>query len=242
MSDSNMPNLTPNSIHLQQDEDILLTIAQEELELAEIINEQGELIQQAVGTLPGGTPASTISDLLVVNTGVQQTIDEVTDTEVLLLCDLDVALGVDLPANSAIITNLADIVVAENGLISLDTNRIINGTDISHTPGSTDVILAANRTYRIIYSANGIPTLGTTAEVCTALLLDNIEIPHSQDCSILVAGDAGVAAAVTIRTGAVAQTLQIVNQTVGGATFTALAPELSNVCLRIVEIDVCQGY
>lgn len=235
-----IPNLTPNNAPgIQQDDDVLLAIALEEIELAEILNTQGETVQQAIGTLPGGTPVTTISGLLAVNTSVQQTVDEVADTETLLLCDLDVALDLPLPPNSAIISNLADTLVPENGLIPLDTNRVINGTDITHVPGSTDVILAAGQTYRITYSANAIPTLATTTQVCAALLLDGVQIATSQNCSILVSGDAAVAATVTITTGAVSQTLQIVNLTVGGATFTALAPNLSNVCLQIIEVTSC---
>lgn len=236
MKDNQFPNITSDQ-YVPQDDDMLITIAKEELDLAEILNIQGEVIQQAVGTFPGGTRATSISQLLEVNTTVEEIIDEAANAETLLLCDMEAIIGITFPSNSAIIVNVATIVVNENNLIPLDTNRVINGTDISHSAGSTDVSLAANHIYEIIYSANAIPILPTTTEICTALLLDGIEIFNSNDCSILVQDSGSVSAQVTITTGTNIQILQIINQTIGGATFTALAPNLSNVCLRIVEID-----
>ncbi|MCG7409196.1 hypothetical protein MH117_17400 [Paenibacillus sp. ACRRX] len=67
MSQANLPNITP-SITITRDDAlnlILSSIAIEELGLGHIINAEAEKIQYAIGTLPGLTVPTTISDLLV---------------------------------------------------------------------------------------------------------------------------------------------------------------------------------
>lgn len=81
MSQSNIPNITP-IISVTRDDAInllLSSIALEELGLSHIINAEGEKIQFALGTLPGVTsPPATISDILLVNQSVRNTIQDLT--------------------------------------------------------------------------------------------------------------------------------------------------------------------
>ncbi|WP_309296670.1 hypothetical protein [Paenibacillus sp. L3-i20] len=58
---------------------LLSSIAMEELGLSHILNAEGEKIQYILGTLPGvSSPISTISDVLLINSSVRDTIREVT--------------------------------------------------------------------------------------------------------------------------------------------------------------------
>ncbi|GAV13094.1 exosporium glycoprotein BclB-related protein [Paenibacillus sp. NAIST15-1] len=96
MSQSNIPNITP-IISVTRDDAInllLSSIALEELGLSHIINAEGEKIQFALGTLPGVTsPPATISDILLVNQSVRDTIQDLTKKEFLLQNKLDSILS-----------------------------------------------------------------------------------------------------------------------------------------------------
>ncbi|EPY11030.1 MULTISPECIES: exosporium glycoprotein BclB-related protein [Paenibacillus] len=96
MSQSNIPNITP-IISVTRDDAInllLSSIALEELGLSHIINAEGEKIQFALGTLPGVTsPPATISDILLVNQSVRNTIQDLTKKEFLLQNKLDSILS-----------------------------------------------------------------------------------------------------------------------------------------------------
>ncbi|PFB39908.1 hypothetical protein CN404_30630, partial [Bacillus thuringiensis] len=87
MSQSNIPNITPN-ITLTRDDALnllLSSIAFEELGLAHIINAEGEKIQFALGTLPGVTgPGASLQDVLRVNSSVQDTLEMAMKKELLL--------------------------------------------------------------------------------------------------------------------------------------------------------------
>ncbi|MBJ8026088.1 hypothetical protein, partial [Bacillus cereus] len=87
MSQSNIPNITPN-ITLTRDDALnllLSSIAFEELGLAHIINAEGEKIQFALGTLPGVTgPGASLQDVLSVNSSVQDTLEMAMKKELLL--------------------------------------------------------------------------------------------------------------------------------------------------------------
>ncbi|MDI6680117.1 collagen-like protein, partial [Bacillus wiedmannii] len=57
-------------------------------------------------------------------------------------------------ANNARITNPAIVQVAAGGAVPLSTNNLINGTAITHVPGSPFIILDPNQTYFISYEAS----------------------------------------------------------------------------------------
>lgn len=54
-------------------------------------------------------------------------------------------------ANNARITNPAIVTVADGAAVPLTINNLINGTAITHVPGSTDIVLAPNQTYFATY-------------------------------------------------------------------------------------------
>ncbi|WP_429842553.1 hypothetical protein [Brevibacillus sp. FIR094] len=92
MSQASIPNITPViSITLGQTTSLLLaSIALEELALAHILNAEAEKLQFVLGTLdPGLEPAATLSDILLVNASVRQTIQDVIKKEMLLQFKLE---------------------------------------------------------------------------------------------------------------------------------------------------------
>ncbi|SDZ10970.1 hypothetical protein [Thermoactinomyces sp. DSM 45892] len=88
MSYPNIPNISPN-INLTRDDAInllLSSIALEELGLSHIINAEGEKLQYVLGTLPGISSAlnPTLTDLLVINQSVKDTINVIAKKEWIL--------------------------------------------------------------------------------------------------------------------------------------------------------------
>ncbi|MED1915376.1 hypothetical protein P4V64_08690 [Bacillus thuringiensis] len=100
MSQANIPNITP-TITVTRDDAInllLTSIAIEELSLGHIIYAEAEKLQYAIGTLPGLTVPASVSDLLLVNASVRQTLQDVAKKDMLLQSKLDNILSV--PSNS----------------------------------------------------------------------------------------------------------------------------------------------
>jgi hypothetical protein len=64
---------------------------------------------------------------------------------------------------------VADVTVTSFGSIPFDNNGVISGTDISHTAGSTDINLAADRAYHVVYSFVGDDTRGNRVSVILKL-------------------------------------------------------------------------
>jgi hypothetical protein len=98
VSQANIPNITPvisvtttDAINL-----LLISIALEEIGLAHILNAEGEKIQFVLGTLSGVTPPPTpsISDVLLVNASVRDTIRELVKKEFILQSKLDSILTI----------------------------------------------------------------------------------------------------------------------------------------------------
>ncbi|PEA85701.1 hypothetical protein CON71_34270 [Bacillus thuringiensis] len=58
-------------------------------------------------------------------------------------------------------TNSGTVTVNNNAAVPLTTNVVINGTAITHVPGSTDIMLAPNQTYWIFYEASSGVGTGT---------------------------------------------------------------------------------
>lgn len=72
---------------------ILSSIAMEELGLAHILNAEGEKIQYVLGTLPGVTgPNATIQDLLCMNKSIQNTLQAIAGNQLFLLQKMQNAL------------------------------------------------------------------------------------------------------------------------------------------------------
>jgi hypothetical protein len=66
-----------------------------------------------------------------------------------------------------------------NELIPLDVNNALNGTAITHTPGSNVIGLAPNQTYSIEYSFVGDPPQGGNV-AAAGLLLNGALIPGTR--------------------------------------------------------------
>ncbi|WP_188066490.1 hypothetical protein [Brevibacillus brevis] len=104
MFQANIPNITP-TITVTRDDAInllLTSIAIEELSLGHIIHAEAEKMQYAIGTLPGLTVPASVSDLLLVNASVRQTLQDVAKKEMLLQSKLDNILSVSSSSTGAI--------------------------------------------------------------------------------------------------------------------------------------------
>lgn len=99
LSQANIPNITP-LITLSRDEVVTLllsSIALEELGLSHILNAEGEKLQHVLGTLPGVTsPPATVSDLLVINESIQDTVSAVAMKELVTQSKLDSILSANI--------------------------------------------------------------------------------------------------------------------------------------------------
>ena len=72
---------------------ILSSIAMEELGLSHIINAEGEKLQYVLGTLPDtSVPDATIDDILKVNASVEKMLQTVTQIQIVLLNKMSDAL------------------------------------------------------------------------------------------------------------------------------------------------------
>ncbi|MCU5431309.1 collagen-like protein [Bacillus cereus group sp. MYBK163-2] len=86
MSQANIPNITP-TVTLSRTESldlIIASIALEELALAHILNAEAEKIQYVLGTLPGLSPAATVSNILAVNESVNCVLQTATQKQMYL--------------------------------------------------------------------------------------------------------------------------------------------------------------
>lgn len=73
---------------------ILSSIAMEELGLSHVINAEGEKLQYVLGTLPGTTgPAATIEDLLKTNESIQNLLQNASYNQLLLKSKMQQALS-----------------------------------------------------------------------------------------------------------------------------------------------------
>ena len=174
MSQSNIPNITP-IISVTRDDAInllLSSIALEELGLSHIINAEGEKIQFALGTLPGVTsPPATISDILLVNQSVRNTIQDLTKKEFLLQNKLDSILSTPISVGptgptgptgpSTGVTGTTGATGATGAAGVTGATGAIGATGATGATGVTGVT-GAPGTGAIIPFASGVPVLLTT--------------------------------------------------------------------------------
>lgn len=87
----------PNNLNITRDEavnQILSSIAMEELGLSHIINAEGEKLQYVLGTLPGITgPTATIEDILNTNESIQTLLENASYNQLLLRSKMQRALS-----------------------------------------------------------------------------------------------------------------------------------------------------
>lgn len=172
---------------------ILSSIAMEELGLSHIINAEGEKIQYALGTLPGVTgPGATIEDVLSVNTSVQNTLQAAATNQMFLNQKMSNALnssvlqgpmgpqGVTGPAGNMILTifdaaNTGNYTAGEVIWFNNDV-YVVNVDNPTGLPGtSTDYTMLSNP--RIIpyeeISLNSMPTNVANPAASTISLTTN---------------------------------------------------------------------
>lgn len=92
MSQPNFPTIDPPLTRDGSVNEIIASIAAEELSLSHILNAEGEKLQYVLGTLPGLSGGTGVQDVLDVNRSVQQTLDEITQQQLLLGAKLSAAL------------------------------------------------------------------------------------------------------------------------------------------------------
>ena len=102
MSMPTFPVIEPSLTRDDAVNQILSSIAMEELGLSHILNAEGEKIQHVLGTLEGQTPSgATVQDLLAIDESVRATIDSVRQTQATLREKMESALAAVLPTDTA---------------------------------------------------------------------------------------------------------------------------------------------
>lgn len=92
MSQPKFPIIDPPLTRDGSVNEIIASIAAEELSLSHILNAEGEKLQFVLGTLPGLSGGADVQDVLDVNKSVQQTLDEIAQQQLLLGTKLSAAL------------------------------------------------------------------------------------------------------------------------------------------------------
>jgi len=92
------PEFSTNNPHVTREaviNQILTSIAMEELGLSHIINAEGEKLQYALGTLEGASPAepATIEELLELNKSIRDTLDSTMQNQMFLKAKMQSALA-----------------------------------------------------------------------------------------------------------------------------------------------------
>ena len=92
MSLPTFPHIDPPLTREGSLNEIISSIAAEELSLSHILNAEGEKLQYVLGTLPGLDEASTLEEVMQVNQSVQDTLSNVMEQQMLLTGKLSAAM------------------------------------------------------------------------------------------------------------------------------------------------------
>ena len=92
MSMPSFPNVDPPIQREDAVNQILSSIAMEELGLSHILNAEGEKLQYVLGTLPGLEEAAAFEEVMNVNRSVQDTLSDVMEQQALLTAKLSAAM------------------------------------------------------------------------------------------------------------------------------------------------------
>lgn len=94
MSQPTFPSISPNITREDAVNQIISSIAYEELGLSHIINTEGEKLQYIIGTIPGATgPAATVDEVLAANDSVKSTLDAISQNQLLYKSKLQTVLA-----------------------------------------------------------------------------------------------------------------------------------------------------
>ncbi|PGO74525.1 hypothetical protein CN980_16230, partial [Bacillus cereus] len=132
--------------------------------------------------------------------------------------------------NHATIVQENNVSVANNTAIPLATNAVMNGIDIIHSPGSTDITLSSNHTYYVYYSVAG---LGLIAQsFATQLFLNGVGVAGSTSTStsgVSIGQQLTNTQATIINTGITPSILQLRNISGGSRN-------VAHVTVTIIEL------
>ena len=92
MSLPTFPQINPPLTREGSLNEIISSIAAEELSLSHILNAEGEKLQYVLGTLPGLGEAAAFEEVMDVNRSVQDTLSDVMEQQALLTAKLSAAM------------------------------------------------------------------------------------------------------------------------------------------------------
>ena len=93
MSQPKFPQIDPPLTREGSLNEIISSIAAEELSLSHILNAEGEKLQYVLGTLPGLSGAADLKEVMQINQSVQDTLSDVVSHQMMLSSKLGAALG-----------------------------------------------------------------------------------------------------------------------------------------------------
>ena len=93
MSQPTFPQIDPSLTREESLNEIISSIAAEELSLSHLLNAEGEKLQYILGTLPGLDETATIEEVLRVNRSVQDTMSGIAEQQMMLSSKLSAARG-----------------------------------------------------------------------------------------------------------------------------------------------------
>ncbi|AOR24948.2 collagen-like protein [Clostridium taeniosporum] len=124
--------------------------------------------------------------------------------------------------NAFIVSEQPTQAIADTTPIPLTTNVVINGTAITHTAGSTDIVLAPNQQYLVVYRAVGFDTgLPAGSYYNLNLTLDGILVGGTDAGSTSTGTPPSpeMTGTAIVNTGAGPNILQLINASGGTRTF-----------------------
>ena len=92
MSMPTFPQIDPPLTREGSLNEIIASIAAEELSLSHILNAEGEKLQYVLGTLPGLGEAATLTEVMQINQSVQDTMSNIMEQQMLLSGKLSAAM------------------------------------------------------------------------------------------------------------------------------------------------------
>jgi len=162
-----IPEFSTNTSISREDavNQIIASIAMEELSLSQIINAEGEKLQYVLGTLSGSTDSSaTIEEVLEINKSISDVLQSALETQTVLSDQLRDTLSsavltgptgptgstgtVDISGIQVSLVNSGDAEIADNAIIVFDTVKRRVGNAISYDDAGT-FTLSQNGTYMV---------------------------------------------------------------------------------------------
>ena len=92
MSMPTFPQIDPPLTRDGSLNEIIASIAAEELSLSHILNAEGEKLQYVLGTLPGPGEAATLTEVMQINQSVLDTMSDIMEQQMLLSSKLSAAM------------------------------------------------------------------------------------------------------------------------------------------------------